>query len=924
MSGYDRFKRSAARFLKQVFHRPKAKISRGSVILVTALVIIFFAALILRLYPLLDSQPILRAFDPWFQLKVTDYVVDNGYGAFFTWFDQTTWVPFGRDITTTTYVGVPFTSAFFYFILNGIGISVDVLTVSLIMPAFLGAITVIAAFFLGRELMNNTVGLLSALFVAFIPAFIQRTIAGFFDNECVGVLAIVVSTFFYIRSMKRGSLPSAIGAGLALGYLLVSWGGGDFLLGLFALYAGLMLITGRYSRRLLNSYLITVALGIFIGGLIPRNGFENLTTFSTLAPIGVGVLLAGYEIWLRVESYREATATLLAPHMKPILIGLITPIAGIAAYLGYAGTVELGIRPFTSNPIVTLGSKFLTVINPFTRMDQRIFASVAEHLPSPWGSFYHTLHILIFFFPLGMYFLFRRGRDEDWLMFLFGLTSVYFAGSMIRLSLILAPGVAILSAVAVNGMLSPFAKVVTQKSVFERRRFRMSSSLTSEHAIVAFAFVALLLSLNLYLGADYAARYVGTPEFAQDSLSSGARFTDWQTAMTYVRDVLPDDAIVGSWWDYGYWINSAGEVQTIVDNATWNRTQIALMGYALMALNLTESLRTFKQWNTTHVLVYYGHRTSWVGGDDGKWPWMVRIAEDRFGPKVIDDAWYLGDNPETTDVIETEYMLDAFFDSTLYKLMVYGEPVTQEEGQAMGLSTDRVAMDQYYQQDERWISHMPVELHGAFINPFTSANLGTVKIYEIDYTMYEQYLNRTAADWIAPDLSATYPSLSGIQLDGSISAWESNNLNTYDVVFGGNYGATVHTAVNSTHIYYGIQMDNYTKGEDAFGLQIAPLGSPDDGDIRLVDYNGHEFYDGHIAYDGSWAEDSSGTNSSQFASGENVIEFMIPLGSDDAQDVAMNPGMNYQIRLLFWDNVKSGEPTFDSDWATFWVEVELY
>jgi hypothetical protein len=119
-------------------------------------------------------------------------------------------------------------------------------------------------------------------------------------------------------------------------------------------------------------------------------------------------------------------------------------------------------------------------------------------------------------------------------------------------------------------------------------------------------------------------------------------------------------------------------------------------------------------------------------------------------------------------------------------------------------------------------------------------------------------------------------------------------------------------------------MDNYTKGEDAVGIQIAPICSPGDGDLRLVDYDGHEFYDGHIAYDGSWAEDSSGVNSTMFASGENVIEFVIPLNSDDAQDVALKPGMNYQIRLLFWNNVNSGEPTFDSDWATVWVEAELH
>ncbi|MFW9799382.1 MAG: STT3 domain-containing protein, partial [Candidatus Thorarchaeota archaeon] len=309
MSRYDRFKRSAGRFLKQVFRRPKAKISRGSVILVLALVIIFLAALVLRLLPLLNSQPVVRAFDPWFQLKVTEYVVDNGYGAFFTWYDETTWVPFGRDMTTSSYIGVPFTSAFFYFVLNGLGISADVLYVSLVMPAFMGALTTLAVFFLGRELSNNTVGLLSALFLAFIPAFIQRTIVGFYDNECVGVFAIVLSTYLFIRSLKRGSVLSAVGAGLAMGYLEVSWGAADFLVNLLALFAFLMLVTGRYNRRLLNSYLITIALGMFIGGLLPRIGFGNLTSLAILAPIGIGALLAGYEVWLRIESYRKATAT---------------------------------------------------------------------------------------------------------------------------------------------------------------------------------------------------------------------------------------------------------------------------------------------------------------------------------------------------------------------------------------------------------------------------------------------------------------------------------------------------------------------------------------------------------------------------------------------------------------------------------------
>lgn len=921
MSKFNKFKRSAERFLRQVFHKPKAKISRGSVLIIVAMTLIFFAALLLRLEPLFNAQPIVRAFDPWFQLKVTEYVAENGYMSFFSWYDYSTWVPFGRDMTSTSYIGVPFTSTFFYWVANSVGIEVSVLTVSLVLPAIMGALTTIVAFFFGREVSNNTVGLLNALFLAFMPAFLQRTIAGFYDNEAVGVFAIVLILFFFTHSLKRGSPYSGVAAGLSLGYLLASWGAGDFILGLLALYGFLMFIGGRYSQRLLTSYVLTITFGVFLGVLVPRNGFGSLTSMTYLAAIGIGGLLAFYEIWQRIGHYRTTTASILAPHMKSIVLGLLAPLIGITGYYAYISSTDLSIVTTTSNPITFIGAKFLSVINPFFRLDQRIFASVAEHLPSPWGSFYQTLLVLIIFFPLGMYFAYRRGKDEDWLVLLFGLTAVYFTGSMIRLALILAPAAAVLAAISVNGIIMPFAKIVKQQSVFERRRFKMSSSLTSEHAIAAFAFVGLLLSVNIVLGTMYVTQ-VSPPEFAPAQISASSQVTDWQSTMTYIRNVIPG-ATIASWWDYGYWINSASGAKTIVDNATFNSTQIALMGYALMSLNLTESLRTFSQWNASHVLVYWGHRTGYFGGDDGKWPWMVRIAEDNLGSSMIDDATYLGDNPTTPDTEEEEYTLNPFFQSTLYKLMLFGEPADETEGNAMGLSSNRLYWDKFYyssqyNSDTRWVSNIPDSLYGAFTLEFTSYSFGTVKVYSIDYTMLEQYYNRTAADWV-PDLD----SLGSMELDGEISSFESD-YSSYDIVFGGGYDATVYTRSNSTHMYYGIQMDNYTLGEDAFGLQLSPIDSTDTGDLRLVNYAGNDYYDGHIDYYGEWAEDSSGSDESEYATGEHVIEFLIPLSSADSQDLNMIGGMNYQIQFLFWNNANTGNPTLDSDWAILWAPVELH
>ena len=924
MTRFEKMKRSTVRFVKQVFHKPKAKISRGTVLLILALSITVISAFILRILPLLDSQPLVRAFDPWFQLKVSEYIAENGFGAFFNWYDTTTWVPFGRDITSTTYIGVPFTTAFFYFLLNNLGIHVDILSVALIIPAFMGALTTLVAFFLGKELYNNTVGMFSAIFLAFMPAFIQRSVAGFYDNEFIGVFLITLTIYFFTRSIKRGSIFSAVAGGISLGYLIGSWGAADFLIDLFAMYAFFMLVFGRYNRKLLSSYLITLSLGLFLGGLVPRNGFDDLLSFSTLVPIGVGGLLVLYELWTRFGSYRESTAKAFAPHIRPMILGTVAPILGAASYFIYIGGMSLDISTANSNPFLKIGGKFLTVINPFYRLNQRIFASVAEHLPSPWSSFYNTLLILIFFFPLGMYFLFKRNHDEDWLMLLYGLTAVYFTSSMIRLSLILAPAAAILAGVAVNGILMPYAKVATKKSRFDRRRFRMSSTLTVDQTIIAFSFVGLLLSVNLLLGVSYTTTQIGNPDFARANLSDQTQWSDWQTAMTYMRDVLPDDAVIASWWDYGYWINSAAGKKTIVDNATFNSTQIALMGYALMSTSLTESLKTFKRWNATHVLVYWGHKVSQIGGDEGKWPWMVRIAEDKLGSKVIDDRTYLGDDPSTPNVVETEYTLDPFFQSTLYKLLLYKEPHSQDEAQQMHLSQNRIYWDTYqtgYMNtgDNRWTANIPETLHGAFDLSFISYSFGFVKIYKIDYTMYYQYLNKTKADWqLSKDIG-----LSSVSLDGSLSSQE-RSLPSYNVVFGGGYEATVYAQANSTHLYFGIDMANYSMNNDAFGLQISPVGTSAKSDLYAVNYQGHDAFDGHLDFNGDWVEDSSGTNSTHFAKGDGTIEFIIPLNSNDPQDVSLQPGMNYQIRLLWWDNAIHGEPTFAGNWNEFWVPIELY
>ncbi|WJZ81286.1 hypothetical protein VitviT2T_001135 [Vitis vinifera] len=66
-------------------------------------------------------------------------------------------------------------------------------------------------------------------------------------------------------------------------------------------------------------------------------------------------------------------------------------------------------------------------------------ASVSEHWPRAWSPFMFDLHILLFLFPTGLYFCFKRLSGARIFIVVYGLTSMYFVGAIVRLILVTTP-----------------------------------------------------------------------------------------------------------------------------------------------------------------------------------------------------------------------------------------------------------------------------------------------------------------------------------------------------------------------------------------------------------------------------------------------------------------------------------------------------
>merc|ERR1719381_50757 len=125
-----------------------------------------------------------------------------------------------------------------------------------------------------------------------------------------------------------------------------------------------------------------------------------------------------------------------------------------------AAIVATGLGILTlSGKVAPWTGRFYSLLDPsYAKNNIPIIASVSEHQPTSWSSFYFDLQILTFLFPAGLYYCFTKMTDHNIFIILYGVFSVYFAGVMVRLMLVLAPVMCILGGIAVSSSLSTYMK----------------------------------------------------------------------------------------------------------------------------------------------------------------------------------------------------------------------------------------------------------------------------------------------------------------------------------------------------------------------------------------------------------------------------------------------------------------------------------
>ena len=560
----------------------------------------------------------LNEFDPFFNFRATEFIIDNGLLEYFDWNDSLSWYPEGRNVSATSQVMLHITAAGTYQIFGG---GSNLYDFTILFPAVLSSLTVIVIFALVRIMGGTTAGLFAALFYSVSMPIIIRGTMGWFKSEPLGLFYGLLAVYFFLSGIKtknkKFAVSKIIGAGIILSFGLASWGGIQF----FVIPIGAFILALPFIRKDHDFLLWSIPLFVisFLSTVLifERPGIDFVFGLGGLTLIGPTIFLI---ICIKIQkSSKQETKT-----RNGLLLLCAILILGSILIVANENSNFLPLPSF----------RYLNAINPFLSTTDPLVDSVAEHATTTISQSFYFHSILMIFAGLGIWFVLGKkskinNLEKDMIAFalILGLIGVYVSSAFVRLEVFASISIIILSSIGLSILTKQIFQILDENKI-KKNLMKFSYLVT----IVSLLTIPLIIPEN----GNWTTVAKAPPVILNGGSTYNVATDDWKESLNWIKANTPKDSVIAAWWDYGYWISTMSDRATLTDNATLDSKKIQKIAKTLIS-SPNEAWSTFQEMGADYIVVFVaGQRIDnengeslYVlsgGGDESKKQWFMRIA----------------------------------------------------------------------------------------------------------------------------------------------------------------------------------------------------------------------------------------------------------------------------------------------------------
>jgi len=647
------------------------------------IIILFVVLLVGSSWMRLQNVPLLKdsttgnymplALDPYYFLRLAETILaDGGLPEIDEMRYPAAQVGFSKEI-------LPYAVVFLYKISSLFDKDVTIQYIDVLSPVIFFILGLIVFFFLIHSLTNSkSTALLSSLFLAIIPTYLYRTLAGFADHESMGMFAFFLMLLVFTLALKfldkkkyySNQTIKTVLWGLAVGFLsaftIASWGGiAAFVFMIIPLAFVIFWVIksqkeenkNRLPRMLvfylawfISSILFGLIYGFSLTAILGKVvlGNSSLISGAVLLFILVDYFLINFKNKKSyVEKYRILFSALFSLVVGAVLLSAIGKnvfsfIPQILDQLLHpfgTGRVSLTVaenkQPFLNDWIGQIGKQFFWLF--YLGM-----AFMGIELSKGIGKKKNKILFSLLWIAMISGILFSRISASS----LFNGTNfiskfVYFVSLLLFLGysvwvyfkddIKVNPGILVASvwlffmliagrgAIRLFFAITPFACFMI--GYFSTRLFYYSKKAKEDLtkllffvASIAVIIILIMGSINFINVTSQQAKHTGPSAHIQ-----------WQKAMSWVRENTAEGSIFVHWWDYGHWVTYLGQRKVVTDGGHGVGYWDHLIGrYLLTTPNPETALSFMKTHDVSYLLIdqtdigKYGAYSGIGSGEDGK------------------------------------------------------------------------------------------------------------------------------------------------------------------------------------------------------------------------------------------------------------------------------------------------------------------